>query len=170
MLKSLYLPRIMCFKQRLRLVLITYMVVGMRKEWNLPSRDMLLQGSSSRILSQESLTWLRMEVAALDTLILNPTTMEILTQRHPIRIVKWTKILNLSVDIKWSLWLPKMTKMRSSTCWRLRCMKEGSRGILLMEAPRKCRLLLLPIMLYLSNSKFSRGNHRLQEVPKSRRK
>lgn len=170
MLKSLYLPRIMCFKQRLRLVLITSMGVGMLREWNLASRDTPLQGSSSRLLSQESLTWLLMVAAVLVTLILNPTTMEISTQRHQIRIVKWTKILNLSADIKWSLWLPKMTKTRSLTCLRLRCMKEGNRGILLMEVPRKCRLPLLPITLYLSNSKCSRGNHRPQEVPKSRRR
>jgi hypothetical protein len=43
-----------------------------------------------------------MEGVALVTLILNPTTMEISTLRHPIRIDKWTKILNLSADIKWS--------------------------------------------------------------------
>jgi hypothetical protein len=78
------------------------MGVGMLREWNLPSRDTPLQGLSSRLLSQESLTWLGMEEAALATLILNPTTMEISTQRHPIRIVKWTKILNLSADTKWS--------------------------------------------------------------------
>ena len=146
------------------------MEVGMPKEWNLQSRDTPLQGSSSRLLSQESLTWLRMEVAALATLILNPTTMVISTQRHRIRIVKWTKILNLSADIKWSLWLLKMTKTRSSTCWHLRCMKGGSKGIPLMEVPRKCRLPLLQIMLYLSNSKCNRGNHRPQEVLKSRRR